>query len=73
MAHLPSVKARLIVNVTDHGTIVGTAILVDALHQWTFDKNTDSSDEPRKSRMAMIWMNRNPKAPFARSDPPAEP
>lgn len=82
MALLPNAKARLIVNVMDHGTIVGTddpvelefedcvnavtglvgwlastlgevnedtdheigtAILVDALHQWTFDKHTDAS------------------------------
>jgi hypothetical protein len=84
MALLPNAKARLIVNVMDHGTIVGTddpvalefedcvnavtglvgwlastlgevndatdeeigtAILVDALHQWTFDKHADASNE----------------------------
>jgi hypothetical protein len=84
MALLPNAKARLIVNVMDHGTIVGTddpvalefedcvnavtglvgwlastlgevndatdeeigtAILVDALHQWTFDKRADARDE----------------------------
>jgi len=84
MARLPNAKARLIVNVMDHGTIVGTddpvelefedcvnavtgllgwlastlgevnndtdqeigtAILVDALHQWTFHNDTAESDE----------------------------
>jgi hypothetical protein len=84
MERIPQPKARLIVNVMDHGTVVGTddpvalefedcvnavtglvgwlastlgevndatdeeigtAILVDALHQWTFDKRTDLSGE----------------------------
>jgi hypothetical protein len=84
MARLPNAKARLIVNVMDQGTIVGTddpvelefedcvnavtglvgwlastlgeandatdqeigtAMLVEALHEWTFDKHTDLSDE----------------------------
>jgi hypothetical protein len=84
MALLPNAKARLIVNVMDHGTVVGTddpvalefedcvnavtglvgwlastlgevndatdeeigtAILVEALHQWTFDNRTDLSGE----------------------------
>ena len=84
MERIPQPKARLIVNIMDHGTVVGTddpvalefedcvnavtglvgwlastlgevndatdeeigtAILVDALHQWTFDKRTDLSGE----------------------------
>jgi hypothetical protein len=84
MERISQPKARLIVNVMDHGTVVGTddpvalefedcvnavtglvgwlastlaevndatdeeigtAILVDALHQWTFDKRTDLSGE----------------------------
>ena len=84
MERVPQPKARLIVNVMDHGTVVGTddpvalefedcvnavtglvgwlastlgevndatdeeigtAILVDALHQWTFNNRTDLSDE----------------------------
>jgi hypothetical protein len=84
MARLPNAKARLIVNVMEHGTVIGTddpielefedcvnavtglvgwlastlgevnedtdqeigtAILADALHQWTFDKHTNLSDE----------------------------
>ncbi len=84
MARLPNAKARLIVNVMEHGAVVGTddpvelefedcvnavtglvgwlastlgevndapdeeigtAILVDALHQWTFDKHTDIGNE----------------------------
>jgi hypothetical protein len=89
MAGLPNAKARLIVNVMDHGAVVGTddpvalefedcvnavtglvgwlastlgevndatdeeigtAILVEALHQWTFDEHTgtggEAEDEP---------------------------
>jgi hypothetical protein len=84
MARLPNAKARLIVNIMDHGTVVGTddpvelefedcvnavtglvgwlastlgevndatdqeigtALLVDALHQWTFHNQTDADDE----------------------------
>lgn len=84
MERIPQPKARLIVNVMEHGTIVGTddplslefedcvnaitglvgwlasvlgevnddseetigtAILVDALHHWTFDEQIDESDE----------------------------
>ncbi len=87
MARLPNAKARLIVNVMEHGTIVGTddpvelefedcanavtglvgwlastlseendatdqeigtAILVEALHQWTFDRHTDLGDESKE-------------------------
>lgn len=84
MESIPPRKARLIVNVMDHGTVVGTddpvtlefddcvnavqglaswlgevlsevndadgmeitsAILIDALHRWTFDEHIDESDE----------------------------
>ena len=83
MEHIPQPKARLIVDVMEHGTVVGTderaslefedcvnavtglvawmadtfaevneapaeeigtAILVDALHHWTFDEKIDESD-----------------------------
>ena len=85
MEYVPQPKARLIVNVMDEGTVVGsddpvtlefedcvnavggltdwlarvlsevndadaeeigTAILVDALHNWTFDERVDESDVP---------------------------
>jgi len=84
MENIPQPKARLIVNVMEHGTVVGTddpvalefedcvnavtgligwladtfaevnespseeigaAILIDALHHWTFDERIDE-DEP---------------------------
>lgn len=84
MERLPQSKARLIVNVMNHGTVVGTedsvtlefedcvnavqglasylgdllsevnaedgyeitsAILIDALHHWTFDEHIDDSGE----------------------------
>lgn len=84
MEYAPQPKARLIVNVMEHGTVVGTdepvtlefedcanavgglaawlagalaevndadpkeigtAILVDALHHWTFDDEVDEEDE----------------------------
>ncbi|UCD52446.1 MAG: hypothetical protein JSW27_07380 [Phycisphaerales bacterium] len=84
MEYVPQPKARLIVNVMEHGTVVGTddpvslefedcgnavgglvswlagalaevndadpkeigtAILVDALHHWTFDEDIDEEDE----------------------------
>lgn len=83
MEHIPQPRARLIVDVMEHGTVVGTdepvslefedcvnavtglvawmadtfaevneapaeeigtAILVDALHHWTFDETIDESD-----------------------------
>jgi hypothetical protein len=85
MEYVPQPKARLIVNVMDEGTVVGTddpitlefedcvnavggltdwlarvlsevndadaeeigtAILVDALHNWTFDERVDEGDMP---------------------------
>lgn len=84
MEYVPKPKARLIVNVMEHGTVVGTeepvtlefedcanavggltawlagalgevndadpkeigtAILVDALHHWTFDEEIDEDEE----------------------------
>lgn len=84
MEYVPQPKARLIVNVMEHGTVVGTddpvtlefedcgnavgglvswlagalaevndadpkeigtAILVDALHHWTFDEDVDEEEE----------------------------
>jgi len=84
MEYVPQPKARLIVNVMEHGTVVGTddpvtlefedcvnavgglvgwlgeilsdvndadskeigtAILVEALHRWTFDEEIDDEDE----------------------------
>ena len=84
MEYVPQPKARLIVNVMEHGTVVGTddpvtlefedcgnaigglvswlagalaevndadpkeigtAMLVDALHHWTFDDEIDEEDE----------------------------
>jgi len=84
MEYVPQPKAKLVVNVMEHGTVVGTddpvslefedcsnaigglvhwmadalaevndadakeigsAMLIDALHHWTFDEHVDEGDE----------------------------
>jgi hypothetical protein len=103
MARLPNAKARLIVNVMDHGTIVGTddpvelefedcvnavtglvdwlastlgevndatdqeigtAMLVDALHQLTFRNDTDLGDESEEESDEDEADEDEPEGPF---------